>query len=88
LQWRWPSLISEANHRAAFMVAIVEAALVVECFMAWKFSQLASPADGVYFAADTSHFKFINRVSWAVVGLAYPLLGYFLWVARHDFFYS
>jgi len=43
-------------------------------FMAWEFSKLASPAEGIYFAADTPHFRFVNLASWLAVAIGYPAL--------------
>lgn len=53
--------------------------LVAEAAFAWTFSQLASPAAGVYFAADTPHFAQLNLAIWSVVIAAYPLLGMVVW---------
>jgi hypothetical protein len=53
--------------------------LVAEAGFAWTFSQLASPAAGVYFAADTPRFAQLNLAIWWVVLAAYPLLGMVVW---------
>lgn len=73
------------DQRALAFATLVQVALLVEGFMAWQFSRLASPADGIYFADDNAHFRFVNNASWVAAALGYPLLGQFLWRTRHDF---
>ncbi len=65
--------------RALQFAALMGVSLCVEAFMAWQFSKLASPAQGIYFAADTEHFRFVNRASWIAVALGYPVMGALLW---------
>ena len=73
--------VREARSRHALAFAtLLQITLVVEAFMAWSFSRLASPAEGIYFAADTAHFTFVNRASWIAVAIGGPLVG--LLVAR------
>jgi hypothetical protein len=77
---------SAQDRRALRFVPILLCTLIVECFMAWQFSRLASPADGIYFAADTEHFRLVNLWSWIAVGIGYPALLSFLWITRKDFY--
>ena len=85
LLWRVSNL-SAQDRRALRFVPILLCTLIVECFMAWQFSRLASPADGIYFAADTAHFRLVNLWSWIAVGFGYPPLFAFLWITRKDFY--
>jgi hypothetical protein len=80
------SNVLPADRRALRFVPILLCTLIVECFMAWQFSRLASPNDGIYFAADTEHFRRVNLWSWIAVGIGYPVLAYFLWMTRRDFY--
>jgi hypothetical protein len=70
-----------ATMRVATLLQIM---LAVEIFMAWEFSLLASPAQGIYFAADTPHFRFVNIASWIAVSFGYPALLYLLWRSRNE----
>ena len=83
---RGVSNLSPQDRRALRFVPILLCTLIVECFMAWQFSRLASPADGIYFAADTEHFRLVNLWSWIAVGVGYPALFFFLWITRKDFY--
>ena len=76
------------DRRALIFVPLLLVTLVVECFMAWQFSLLASPAEGIYFADNTEHFRRVNLWSWIAVGIGYPALLAFLWHARKDFCYE
>lgn len=77
---------STPDRRALRFVPVLLCTLIVECFMAWQFSQLASPNDGIYFAADTEHFRRVNLWSWIAAGIGYPTLLWFLWITRKDFY--
>jgi hypothetical protein len=57
---------------------LLQITLFAEMFMAWEFSKLASPAEGIYFAADTPHFRLVNMASWIAVATGYPALLYLL----------
>jgi len=68
-----------ARDSAALRVAtLLQITLAVEIFMAREFSLLASPAQGIYFAADTPHFRLVNIGSWIAVSIGYPTLLYLL----------
>jgi hypothetical protein len=70
---------------AALRVAtLLQITLFVEMFMAWEFSKLASPAEGIYFAADTPHFRVVNSASWIAVAVGYPALLYLLSWSREE----
>ncbi len=73
------------TRRTLYFLPMLLVTLVVEMFMAWKFSLLASPAAGIYFADDSAHFRSVNLASWAAVAVGYPVLGLFLWKTRKDF---
>jgi hypothetical protein len=60
------------------VATLLQITLLVEMFMAWEFSKLASPAQGIYFAADTQHFRLVNVASWIAVAIGYPALLYLL----------
>ena len=75
---------SQRDFVALRIAALLQVTLLVEMFMAWQFSRLASPAEGIYFAADTAHFRIVNLASWAAVALGYPALGYLLWRSRDE----
>lgn len=77
---------SRPDRRVLGFIPILLCTLLVECFMAWQFSRLASPNDGIYFAADTEHFRRVNLWSWIAVSIGYPALFYFLWITRKDFY--
>lgn len=79
---------SAADRRALMFLPILFVTLLVECFMAWQFSLLASPAEGIYFADNTAHFRRVNLWSWMAVGVGYPALLWFVWSTRHDFHYE
>ena len=76
---------TEKDRRALWFVWILLPGLLVECFMAWQFSKLASPGAGTYFASDDPHFHFVNNASWVAVAIGLPALGWYLWRTRHDF---
>ena len=82
---RLPRDRTDKDQRALGFVWILLPSLLVECFMAWQFSKLASPGAGTYFASDDPHFQFVNNASWAAVVIGLPLLGWYLWRTRKDF---
>ena len=69
-------LPDERSRDALALATLLQLTLVIEAFMAWSFSKLASPAEGIYFAADTDHFAFVNRASFLAVGVGAPLVTY------------
>ena len=85
LRLRQAAAISVADRRAFFFATLLQTTLLVESAMAWAFSRLASPAHGVYFASDAEAFRAINQATWLAVGVLYPMLAGFLWMARDDF---
>ena len=48
--------------------------LVLESVMAWLFSQLASPKDGIYFASNDAAFENVNTFTMVVLSVVYPWL--------------
>ena len=66
------------------VATLLQITLCVEIFMAWEFSKLASPAQGIYFASDTPHFRLVNVASWFAVALGYPALLYLLSWRREE----
>ncbi len=63
---------------ALFVALLICISLVVEAFMAWQFSKLAAPADGIYFADESPRFRFVNRASWAASLALYPPLAFLI----------
>lgn len=76
--------MAQRDSAALRVATLLQITLLVEIFMAWEFSRLASPAQGIYFAADTPHFQVVNGASWIAVSLGYPALMYFLWRSRNE----
>jgi hypothetical protein len=85
LRHHLPQIQNVNDRRALGFTSILQVTLLVEAFMAWQFSLVASPRDGIYFAADTGHFRSINNMTWITVSILYPLQGYFIWCSRRDF---
>jgi len=75
---------AERDSAALRVSTLLQIMLAVEIFMAWEFSLLASPAQGIYFAADTPHFRLVNIASWIAVSFGYPALLYLLWRSRNE----
>lgn len=80
-----PEFSGAAESRALDWLLIYQLSLLVESFFAWRFSKLADPFKGEYFADRSEKFRTINRVSWAAVIAGYAALGGWLWLARGDF---
>ena len=78
LRWRMSPELARHESAALRVMTLLQITLFVEMFMAWEFSKLASPAEGIYFAADTPHFRFVNLASWIAVAIGYPVLLYLL----------
>jgi hypothetical protein len=78
LRWRMNPELARRESAALGVATLLQITLFVEMFMAWEFSKLASPAEGVYFAADTPHFRLVNSASWIAVAIGYPALLYLL----------
>ena len=73
------------DRRFAGFLLIYVATLFCESINAWQFSLLANPAAGIYFAADTPHFAFVNRLTWTELALLWPTFGWLLWTSRTGF---
>jgi len=78
LRWRMSPELARRESAALRVMTLLQITLFVEIFMAWEFSKLASPAEGIYFAANTPHFRFVNLASWIAVAIGYPALLYLL----------
>lgn len=85
LRLRLPETAGEADVRAVGLASFLQGALAVESYMAWAFSRVASPAEGIYFASDDEKFRGINQATWAAVAAGHALLGAWLWLSRGDF---
>jgi hypothetical protein len=84
LRWRVSPELARRDSAALGVLTLLQITLFVEMFMAWEFSKLASPAEGIYFAADTPHFRFVNLASWIAVAIGYPALLYLLSRSREE----
>jgi len=76
--------VARRDFSALRVANFLQITLFVEMFMAWEFSKLASPAEGIYFAADTPHFRIVNVASWIAVAIGYPALLYLLSRSREE----
>jgi hypothetical protein len=74
---------TDADRAAAHFLTSIRLALCCEIVFAWLFHQMADARTGVYFANDDLRWTFINRLTTAVVGLAWPDLLYVVWKG-HD----
>jgi hypothetical protein len=84
LRWRMSPELAWRDVAALRVATLLQISLLVEMFMAWQFSKLASPAEGIYFAADTPHFRLVNVASWIAVDVGYPALLYLLSRSREE----
>ena len=84
LRWRMSPELAWRDVAALRVATLLQITLLVEMFMAWQFSKLASPAEGIYFAADTPHFRWVNVASWIAVSVGYPALLYLLSRSREE----
>jgi hypothetical protein len=84
LRWRMSPDVARRDFSALRVANFLQITLFVEMFMAWEFSKLASPAEGIYFAADTPHFRIVNVASWIAVAIGYPALLYLLSRSREE----
>ena len=85
LFFQLPRPFSATDRRALGFLLIYGTTLVFESINAWQFSLLANPANGVYFAADTPHFTFVNRLTWVELACLWPWFCRLLWITRTDF---
>lgn len=60
------------NAPLAPWAALLAATLAIEAYFAWRFSRVASPADGTYYAAHEPRFHRINRLTWGALALLAP----------------
>jgi hypothetical protein len=84
LRWRMSTESAQRESAALRVATLLQITLFVEMFMAWEFSKLASPAEGIYFAGDTPHFRVVNVASWIAVAIGYPALLYLLSRSREE----
>lgn len=84
LRWRMSRDVARHDSAALRVATLLQITLFVEMFMAWEFSKLASPGAGIYFAADTPHFRIVNLASWVAVAIGYPALLYLLFRGREE----
>jgi hypothetical protein len=80
-----PRNLAPADSRAVSFLPVYVVTLLFESLNAWQFSLLANPAKGVYFAADTPHFAFVNNLTWVELACVWPWFCWFLWRTRADF---
>ena len=74
-----------ADRRALHFKWLLQATLLIEAYMAWRFRQIASPAQGIYFAADTPEFRAINEITLIAVTAVLGATAWFLANTRDDF---
>jgi hypothetical protein len=84
LRWRMSPELARRESAALRVATLLQITLFVEMLMAWEFSKLASPAEGIYFAADSPHFQVVNVASWIAVAIGYPALLYLLSRSREE----
>lgn len=82
----WRAHAPQAHDRRALSFQwILMGTLLIEAYMAWRFHLVASPADGVYFAADQPQFDAINQITILAVAAVLGALIWFAWRTRRDF---
>jgi hypothetical protein len=64
---------------AGGLTVLLLATLIIEARMAKIFRARVDPATGVYFADNSAHFAAVNRFTWWVNAVLYPILGWLLW---------
>lgn len=75
-----------AERRLEGFLPLYGATLMTESYMAWRFWQVAEPADGIYFAAPgEERFRRINRLTWGALAVLVPWLGGYLHRTYRDF---
>jgi hypothetical protein len=82
---RVPQNLSSVDRRALGFLLLYVATLVFESINAWQFSLLADPGKGIYFAANTPHFAFVNQLTWMELACLWPWFIWFLWSTHNDF---
>ena len=74
--------LGAADRAAAHFLTSIRIGLCCEIVFAWLFHRAADARTGLYFAADDPHWLFINRLTLAVVLVAWPDLLRVLWTGR------
>ena len=77
---------SAADQASAHFLTSIRIGLCCEIVFAWLFHQAADARSGVYFAADNPYWALINRLTLAVVVVAWPDLLRVLWTGRDALF--
>jgi hypothetical protein len=78
--------LNEADRAAAHFLTSIRLGLCCEIVFAWLFHQAVDARDGIYFAADDPAWLPINRLTLAVVLVAWPDLLRVLWRGRDALF--
>jgi hypothetical protein len=82
-----PEEVDPADRAALRFLTSVRAGLACEILFAWLFYHAVErDTSGVWFASTDPAFERINRLTWAVVLVAYPDLGRTLWEGRDALF--
>lgn len=72
------------DRRALRFVPILLTMLAVEAYFAWRFSRIASPAQGIYFAANAPEFQSLNDLTVIANFATIIALGWFSRLVRDD----
>jgi len=80
--------LTPQDRRALAFLTLYVTTLFLESLNAWLFSHLADPGKGIYFAANTPHFAFVNHLTWVELAVLWPWFFVLLWKSRSDFFRS
>ena len=72
------------DRRALRFVPILLTMLAVEAYFAWRFSLIASPAQGIYFAANAPEFQSLNDLTVIANFATIIALGWFSRLVRDD----
>jgi hypothetical protein len=75
-------LNNRANRSARGFLTSIRLGLGCEILFAWMFYRATGGQIGIYFASDDPVFAVINRLTWAVVLVAYADLLRVLWTGR------
>jgi hypothetical protein len=75
-----------ADRVAARFLTSIRLTLCCEIVFAWLFHRAADARAGVYFASDDPYWQLINRLTTAVVLVAWPDLIRVLWTSRDALF--
>ena len=72
------------DRRTLRFVPILLTMLAVEAYFAWRFSLIASPAQGIYFAANAPEFQSLNDLTVIANFATIIALGWFSHLVRDD----